>query len=270
MLTPVTDFIWMLYFDQEETNDVGTLRRQSWTVLHFPFHITVLLVVEGLNRLSVWIKILGVTNPLLEIFSPWILSLPYPSDFPPRGDNLTELVNTFNETLQRLFERFALNELVMAPNITDTLAAVRESDGNATLFEDAVFEVMSEGFNFVCENVGVKPPKEFTVNGDPLTAFAGIFELFNTVFIYFFVCAGLCLIFLAILFWTGKRRKLRGEVLAIGLRMLVGVGLSLLTLMDLPSLQDNLTSPINTYLYSPWMLPTVVICYGMGEYHYFP
>ncbi|MCJ1474324.1 hypothetical protein MMC13_002982 [Lambiella insularis] len=248
-------FIWMLYFDQEETTHVGTLRQQFWTILHFPFHITVLLVVEGLNRLSVWTKILDVTTPLLDKFTPFL------EGNPPTGNNMTELITYLNETLQPLFEQFSSNQLVQAPNITDALELIRESTDNVT-FSDSVFELLSEGFNFVCENVGVEPPKEFKT-GDPTSALAGIFDLFNTVFVYFFICAGLCLIFLAILFWTGKRRKLRGEILAIGVRILVGLGLSLLTLMDLPQYQNEDNSAINTYLYTPWMLPTVVICYGL-------
>ena len=40
-------FIWMLYFDQTEKKRVGRLRQELWTVLHFPFHICLLLLVEG-------------------------------------------------------------------------------------------------------------------------------------------------------------------------------------------------------------------------------
>ena len=44
---------------------------------------------------------------------------------------------------------------------------------------------------------------------------------------------------------------------------MVGAGLALLTLIDLPSFEDQENSAINTYLYTPWILPTVVLRYEM-------
>ena len=37
--------------------------------------------------------------------------------------------------------------------------------------------------------------------------------------------------------------------------------------MALPSLQsDNFDSSFDKYIYSPWMLPTVLLTYGIGEF----
>ena len=86
-----------------------------------------------------------------------------------------------------------------------------------------------------------------------------------TVFLYFFIAAGFTLIILAVLFWIGKRRKLRGEVLSVFVRIFVGVGLALVALMALPSLNTGVDSSLGNYLFSPWMLPTVLLAYGVGK-----
>ena len=102
---------------------------------------------------------------------------------------------------------------------------------------------------------------------EPIEYVAGVGELFHTVFLYFFIAAGFTLIILAVLFWVGKRRKLRGEILSVLVRIFAGVGLALLALMALPSLQDVVNdSSFDIYINSPWMLPTVLLTYGVGKF----
>ncbi|MCJ1280918.1 hypothetical protein MMC26_000236 [Xylographa opegraphella] len=255
-------FIWMLYFDQEETNHVGTLRQMAWTVLHFPFHVSVLLVVEGLNRLSVWVKLLDTITPLALVFETFENTLGN-STIPVSEDFLKESVASLNETINQLIEKFELlNINADTDGINYYLNDILNNTSSITTIAEDASQVLALGFSYVCENLGVDTPESAVIETPTDQVFA-IFDLFSTVYIYFFSAAGLCLIFLAVLFWLGKRRKLRGEILSIGVRIAVGVGLSLLALMDLPSLYADDNAAINTYLYTPWLLPTVVICYAI-------
>jgi len=120
--------------------------------------------------------------------------------------------------------------------------------------------IYDAGFEWVTENFGIEPPESSLKNGN---AIEGIFTLFYTIFLYFFLAAGGALIILAVLYWIGKRRKLRGEVISIGFRIVIGTGLCLLALMGLPVFQNQDNSAINTFLYSPWVLPTVVLSYAL-------
>jgi len=254
----------MLYFDQEETNHVGTIRQQFWALLHFPFHVCILLVVEGLSRLSVWVKVVDVLNPYAATFD-WLytnFSLTSNSTTGgPTGELLTSLVELYNETTLQLFEKWETPKYAV-PNITDYLVMMEQSDGDPKVFAYGAANIMRFGFTFITDNFGINPPEAYLGSGLEMT---GILALFYTVFLYFFIACGLTLVILAVLFWTGKRRKLRGEILSIGFRIVIGVGLCLLACMDLPSLQENASSAINTYLYSPWILPTVVFAYGLGK-----
>ena len=243
---------------------MGTLRQMAWTILHFPFHVTVLLVVEGLNRLSVWVKLLDTITPLATVFENFENTLAN-SSLPVSEDFLKESVASLNETINQLIEKFELlNINADTEGINSYLEDMLNNTSNITIISEDASQVLGLGFSYVCENLGVDTPESAVIEAPTDQVFA-IFNLFSTVYIYFFSAAGLCLIFLAVLFWLGKRRKLRGEILSIGVRIAVGVGLSLLALMDLPSLYADDNAAINTYLYTPWLLPTVVICYGIGE-----
>ena len=252
----------MLYFDQEETNRVGTIRQQIWALLHFPFHVCILLVVEGLSRLSIWIKVLDVVTPYSVVFNSVLQN--WNSTFNvnattggPTGEYLVNLAQLYNESAMDLFDRFPNPN---APNITSFLEAVKDSDGNPSELIIGAESIFEAGFGVVTETFGIDKPEHAT---DLIT---GIFELFYSVFIYFFAAAGLTLVLLAVLFWIGKRRKLRGEVLSISFRAIIGIGLCGLSLMGLPQYQNNENSALNNWLYTPWLLPTVVLCYGLGMF----
>jgi hypothetical protein len=253
----------MLYFDQEETNHVGTIRQNFWAVLHFPLHVTILLTVEGLSRLSIWVKVLDVLTPFSETFQLVLSNSSFNPNITtggPTGSYLRSLIDTYNETTTKLFERFPSSQYE-APDITEFLGTLKESDGNSTAFSNAAVSIYDAGFEWVTENFGIEPPESSLKNGN---AIEGIFTLFYTIFLYFFLAAGGALIILAVLYWIGKRRKLRGEVISIGFRIVIGTGLCLLALMGLPVFQNQDNSAINTFLYSPWVLPTVVLSYALG------
>jgi hypothetical protein len=40
----------MLYFDNVQLENFGTIRQQIWTFLHFPFHTALVLLMEGTNQ----------------------------------------------------------------------------------------------------------------------------------------------------------------------------------------------------------------------------
>ena len=250
-------FLWMLYFDQVETERVGTLRQQIWTMVHFPFHVCVILVVEGQTQLSTWRKVLDLSGPYYtELFTA----------------NTTLQVN---ETFNALYESFYESE-IPKPNISQWLAEIdaailtngTASEETTTAASDAFVQILSSGFSYIAENFGTHVPKEAKKTGDKAEELNAIYNVFTTVYLYFFIGAGVALILLAALFWLGKRRKSRGEYLSIGLRGLVGLGLALLSAMYV-SLDEGASKRQDRYLNyfgSTWMLPTVVLAYGLGKF----
>ena len=256
-------FLWMLYFDQIETERVGTIRQQIWTMVHFPFHVCVILVVEGQRQLSTWRKVLDLVGPYFnDLIADFALPLQASTTL------------RVNETFSNLYEQFYDSE-IPKPDIAQWLAdinVVAVNNGTGTeearaTAEEALYQIISSGFSYIAQNFGTEVPKEAKKTGDKVDELNAIYNIFTTVYLYFFIGAGLTLILLASLFWLGKRRKSRGEYLSIGLRVLVGLGLALLSAMYV-SLDDDPSKGQDRYVNyfgSAWMLPTVVFAYGLGK-----
>lgn len=88
---------------------------------------------------------------------------------------------------------------------------------------------------------------------DPIAELDKVVKVFDLVFIYFFIAAGLTLIIMAVLIALAKKGKCAGDYAAIILRLIVGVALTMITVVKTnPNLQDQ-------FLFSAWILPTVLL-----------
>ena len=47
-------FLYMLYFDRMQEEHFGSIRQQVWSFLHFPLHIVLVLVLQGVSLLIIW------------------------------------------------------------------------------------------------------------------------------------------------------------------------------------------------------------------------
>ncbi|MCJ1280691.1 hypothetical protein MMC26_000008 [Xylographa opegraphella] len=262
-------FIWMLYYDQTEKKRVGRLRQELWTILHFPFHICILLLVEGQATLTVWLKIQDLANPL----EPAAFNIPFFFDDnvndPPTGAALTSYIANLNSTLQGVFENFKSpqNPEPFPASVDQALTDLTEGAYNTTNdFAYAINYIYYQSISGICGLFSIEAP-ERDLTGEASSTDAGaqavndIVDIFYTAYTYFFVAAGLTIIALTLLLRLGKREKYRTEMLGNAVRYLVGIGLALLALMNLPSLENYDNAAIYTYISSAWMLPTVLLSY---------
>ena len=269
---------WMLYFDQTEVDRVGTVRQLVWTILHLPYHVSILLLVEGVSQLSVWRKLMDYWDMLLN----QMIDLPFPETV----EEIPEAVQRVNETLQEFFLIFDenLGKLKFDPPYIDDGLTYLGELWNATFTEaangtavvegtsvnvtdqigDQLSNLFAAGANFAAESFGVEPPEGAHASdgttADYLTTL--INTTFNTIFIYMFICAGLSLILTSILFFFGKRHKVRGDYLNIFFRIMMGLGLALLSIMGTSNRYDYQWS-YSVYASSAWALPTVTIVFAV-------
>jgi hypothetical protein len=47
-------FLYMLYFDRLHEEHFGSIKQQIWSFGHFPLHITLVLVLQGVSLLIIW------------------------------------------------------------------------------------------------------------------------------------------------------------------------------------------------------------------------
>ena len=263
---------WMLYFDQTEVEKVGTIRQLIWTIVHFPYHVSILLLVEGVSQLSVWRKLIDYWDSLWYILN----AIPPPTD----EASLEKYIEYVQENMTTFFDIFneGLNHLKYVPpdlsaNITNLMYYWNQTieagaDVNVTDMTNGAWEsfdsIYYQGAVFAAYNFGVEAPEEMVEKAtDPTDILSALIsETFQTIFLYFFICAGLSLILTSILFFFGKRHKVRGDYLNIFFRSLMGLGLTLISVMATSTNSDFQWS-YSTYFDSPWILPTVTIVFAV-------
>jgi hypothetical protein len=52
----------MLYFDSLTREHFGSIRQQIWAFLHFPFHVALVLFLEGTSQFVVWHKMVETSK----------------------------------------------------------------------------------------------------------------------------------------------------------------------------------------------------------------
>ena len=265
-------FIWVLYFDQIENDRFGTIRQQIWAVLHYPLHVAIVLTVEGSTFLILWNIIVQLSNEWDEPWTPFL------------EGNITDYYNfsSFDsseavvEAVKKIIEDFGANfkgeSFEKQFNSTEPLTELAnlgkevqftsdEWKANASDILDTIYVEVS---NSIFKNFGVEPPEKkgrAASSGDPYDASSDesddLFNVFQTVYTYFPIAAGVFLFLLAILFWFGKTHKSRAEWASIAVRAVAGIGLSMMALVYYAGPYDSSVG----FVYGPWAVVTVMLAF---------
>lgn len=180
-----------------------------------------------------------------------------------RANNGTGLYDSLQHDLHSIQNRF--KGIIPFPDFSQQLSQVKNITSNSTDAEiDRGVDAINDAFNdisvWIFKNFGVVvPEKELERANTNEERLEAIFSVFFTVFLYFFISAGCTLIILAVMYWFGKTHKDRGEYLSIVVRVVVGVGLALLSTMEAA---PNATV-LGRFISSPWVMPTVVLAFGL-------
>lgn len=182
-------FLYMLYFDRLRDTHFGTIKQQIWAFLHFPLHITLVLVLEGVSNFVVWRQaVQGLRTVLSDLDSD--LSLTYNTSaeyvsqlnftawndvfaFVPKGIDFTDALNEVNSALVEVGNTW-----------NDTSEEAVDAAYNA--LSDIIFALT----NTVLESLSIEAPKSKVKDGvkpSPQEESSKLFGVFNLVFIYFFV-----------------------------------------------------------------------------------
>jgi low temperature requirement protein LtrA len=247
--TLIVFFLYVLYFDQIESEGsrIGTIRQMIWSLAHFPFHICILLVVEGFGALTIWRKVID----WLRICADAVSDLPGPAD------NSTEAWEQFASQIND-----TLTSLLPGINLSESLETLAQSNGDESALEDFNLGLTGQVASYLSSAFDVEIEGKGGVELDGVDSLLAVFNAYSTIVLYFFICAGLTLVMLAILFLLNKRYKTRLEYISVTVRFLIGVGISLLSIMY--ATQDK-SMTFDNYFQSAWMAPTVVLAYGLSK-----
>lgn len=248
--------MYMIYFDQIDENRFGSIRQQIWALLHFPLHISILVTNEGSRAFVLYSVAKGIYTQAF-----------HDSQASKLARTTSEIIDVLKGIVSTLTRRLKnKGDVPDFKPIYQNITAIKDGKTSAQELEKLLGGFTNRVFIWVMQSFGV----EVESSGSPSAQRSideqidTLSEKFFVVFRFFFIAAGFVLISMALLHWFSKSRKSRGEVMSIIMTTLIGAGLSLVSIMALTD--DGISnSTFSVYLNSGWIVPTVVLAYGLGK-----
>ncbi|KAF4625473.1 hypothetical protein G7Y89_g12696 [Cudoniella acicularis] len=240
-------FIYMIYFDWMNRAQFGTFRQELWAFLHFPFHLALVLSVEGTAQFIVWRKVVEVVAGINAQFSAAGRAF--------TGNSSVALSSLFVNVTNDIYNNFP-------PAFTQTILETQDAIyiiGNATFNSTEQFKGISTLFSVIRDSIfdsfNIEPPESKNdLADDPNDEWLRHMEAFKLVFAYFFVASGLTLILMNILNTISRPKMTKGDRVRIFFYFILGILLS--SLAALVSSDSGFS-----FAQSAMVLPTVALVF---------
>ncbi|KAI0008016.1 hypothetical protein F4779DRAFT_642262 [Xylariaceae sp. FL0662B] len=255
--------VFMLYFDwMGYHNRMTGIRQLLWTILHFPFHIMLVLFMEGAVQFIRWWKILEVQR-----FATGEFNQTFEVVTGPNANATEEVVASLNGTLQYVWSMYPPTHASTHEEVNRVLANISTipdsvwSDGIIshvdyfTQLLENIADLLITVVNSLLVNFKIDPIAE-SKSTDPAKqqyeAILATADRFALVFQYVFSAAGLSLILMTLMYIVVTKRKWTAPLCArTAFFLLTGAALSLVDLLSLNHIKEW------NFLNSPWLLPTL-------------
>ncbi|TVY37374.1 hypothetical protein LOCC1_G005633 [Lachnellula occidentalis] len=247
-------FLYMLYFDWLNIHDhFGSIRQQLWAFLHFPFHLFLVLSLEGTSQVIIVRKLAEAIDKLSDKFT---------SAFARFNENSVEysiddLISTSNSTIQGIFKTYPPIHTQTIIEVEKGLEQLRHATKNSTQEDDALTDILATVVNSICETYGLELSEEDVTNTTSMEQTEQYEHIFIVLFIYFFVTIGVTILLMNLLNYLSISHK-SSQRLSLGswLRLSFNtvIGLALCAVAGIAR-----TNGAMNYLVSPWVLPAIAI-----------
>jgi hypothetical protein len=241
----------------------GTIRQQIWTFLHFPFHIALVLMMEGINQFVSWRHVIEYVN---TVFDP-IYNLP---------DNATNetIYEAWNTSIQSIGNTVPLTDeqwFTVTDDWNNTFYPPTAVNVTLEQYTNNTLEILSILWESIFNGYGFEPPVSGDGTEEAITTIAQFNDkvqeyenVFTLIFAYFYICSGLVLISISVLSWLSLLREerkgpeSRRAWIGIISNFVLGVGSCLLSIMvGLPQ-DPNGNDSLDRLGDSAWPLPVMV------------
>ena len=217
--------------------------------------MALVLLMEGTNQLVSWRHITeymyNVFGSIFDIFG----EIAYTGEFPAQSVIVGAFNLTMTAVLNNTFFSFTDDELNYIHDGYDILAGTNgtsityASPEYITTMKDVfihLLQIVFTGYSF--------EPPEIEEGADAAEIYDKFFGVFNLIFVYFFVSAGVVLMSFGVLTWVTLKEKgngSRSRYIGITANLLLGLALALLSIMET-------TSAAGSFGISVWTLPLLV------------
>lgn len=215
--------------------------------MHFPFHVALVLLMEGINQFVSWRHVIEYVNNQFSAIDNVLNN---------STSTAADVYNTWNQTIDEVLENpdFSVSQELW-DNVQSSLALLNPTS-NATVSqqENASLSIIENLFTTIFDGYDFEPPEsDGSQSLDQI--YNSYYDVFELVFGYFFICAGLVLIAVAILSYVSllkdANRETRHRYVGIIGNVVLGLALTMLSTMVLTQAADNLGESV-------WTLPLLV------------
>ncbi|KAF2826164.1 hypothetical protein CC86DRAFT_25654 [Ophiobolus disseminans] len=276
-------FLYMLYFDRIQEEHFGSIRQQVWSFLHFPLHIVLVLVLQGISLLIIWRQAVESLHGLGDAWAPALEYLDsnltaidpdtvfgmWMAEASDTNTNGTVFADYFNDTCYE----YVYKAIPKGVDVSKELKTVQQAytdiqqgfdnyypDFNETAGEQlwyGINSMASATYKTLFDTFSVTVAKRKIKKGAPdLIQTAQLyFKIFDLIMSYTFVAGGSALILYSILGFLSltKHQRRAGTVVRLAVTGAAGLGLALVSLIRLD------TPRLYAYLGSSWMIPTICL-----------
>ena len=207
----------MFYFDYNSKHGhYGVIKQQIWTLLHFPFHLAIVLSMEGLRQLS---TLYGLYTRAQKI------------DRTLTNETQTkELMKRFTELFYNLHkDRTSKTIEKDYSKITGEIKNLETVQNDSTAYGQAVYELQLELLVGTMESFGMKAAKPKKSKDDDYSKsdseqkFSNIIKVFELVYEYYFISFGIIFLIFSLFTLLVRREKNIYDYLAAAVRGVVAV-----------------------------------------------
>jgi low temperature requirement protein LtrA len=193
-------FVYMLYFDRIEEEHFGTIKQQIWSLAHFPLHVVLVLLLQGISLLIIWAQLVQVLLGMYTDFSRVLSSARVSVSGKDFADRMGVIADGW--VFKRIPNRHDAAEEINAATsalayLADAYDWIAENPGNTTAraqFRTAINSLATATTKALFDSFDVNVPKGLMYNTAEAKAeirftemfykYLGVFQL---VFIYVFV-----------------------------------------------------------------------------------
>lgn len=243
-------FYWMFYFDYNPRNvHYGSIRQQVWCLLHFPFHLAVVLSVEGLRQL---LTFYNLSQTILQIGDDLQVAYQDPVE---EGKILLKFFKFFYD------DGNAKSVVKDYSKITATIKQFSTYSTDEQIYSDTWNDLVYRLFTGLTEFYGVKAPypKKGAAPVTEAGKFMNILDVFNLAYQYFFISVGVVFAMYGVFAIIVRRHMDIFDYISISLRFIIAaIFIAMLAL----STNDE---AYNKYIVSPWLIPQVCMMIFVGK-----
>ncbi|KAL3420975.1 hypothetical protein PVAG01_07420 [Phlyctema vagabunda] len=243
-------FIYMIYFDWMNRDHFGSIRQEIWAFLHFPFHLALVLLVEGTTQFILWRKVVEIIHNVHRTFTVALTEF--------HGTNSPELAELLAEITAGVFAKFPPRFSHTPAHAQKEISSISESTFNSTGQRSEISTLYSIIQDSLFDNFGIDPPiSEDAMMENPDEQWNKNMEAFMLVFVYFFISAGITLIVMDILNTISHPNSSRRERARLVTNAILGLGLCLVA-------ATARSEAGLSFAQSAWVLPTVALTFVSG------